>query len=185
MPEIIEIMTTAVDRGAQFTVNIAVPSVPLIQVPAAIPILFSASGISTFVQGDNFIVLSGGYFIPESFSLANYDSPSVPANNMAVPQMWLTAYGLTTTLQHSIGAFGYNGRIRIPFPNYEFSIGTFVNVINNVSPINENFQLQLDFPSYPGAEQANISMQNVPAGLDGQVIYVTPFLKVLHNLPLT
>jgi hypothetical protein len=187
MAEIIDIMTPAIDRGAQFTVNVAALYVPIVQVPAATPILYTGSGASKFVHGDNFLILSAGYFIPECFSLANFDSPSDPSYNMAVPQFMLTAYGLVTAINYAIGAFGNGGLLRIPFPNYEMSIGTFVDVIHNALPINEGFQLQLDFPIYPGAMpiQANVSMVNVPAALDTKVIYITPFLKVLHNLPLT
>ena len=187
MPEHIDIMTPAVDRGAQFTVNIAAPSVPIVPVPAAISTLYSGDGKSEFVHNDNYIILSVGYLIPESFCIANYDIPSVPADNMAVPQVLLSAYGLVSLVHHPVLGFGTDGQMRLPFPNYEFSVGIFIDVNTGHSPFisSEGFELRLQFPVYPGAEQANISMQNVPAGLDGQVIYVTPFLKVLHNLPLT
>lgn len=141
--------------------------------PTVGPISFMAADnmTSVFRRGDNFTVLSLGYFIPDNFityELAAFD---------AVPNMRLYAHRQTTLDDVALFQFGMMGLIRSPFPNYEMAMGVSIDVEDFLG---ESFNLSVFF-SNPG----RISMVNVPAVLNGLTFHVVPFLKVLHNFPLT
>lgn len=181
MAEHIDIMTPNVDECPYFTVNIAVNSVDLLWAFGA-RILYAAQGDSKFQRGDSFIVLSCGYFIPEGFRFYGYEDAG--AAHIPVPVLELTALLSSGPPFIIIQNFGNQGKMRIPFPNYEFSIGTFCDTeqqgINTAT-----WQLAGDFPLILAPDNPQISMVGVPAALDGLTFKVVPFFKVLHNFALT
>lgn len=192
MAEIIDLLTCPVDNGAMFTVNIAVDSVDLVPVTGVPEIMYAGLGTSKFTAGDSFIVLSTGYFLPESFVMAVHEHAAPGTEFMSVPALQLYALDFHDGLHKALGEFGNNGILRLPFSNYELSIGVFVNPIYNRDftgapmPITGMFQLSTIFPFLNplGVDFPQVSMQGVPVGMDGKTYYVTPFVKVLHNKPL-
>lgn len=182
MSEKIDILTPKYTDCSFFTVNNAVNSVDLNLVdPGPLP-LYAGNNKSKFQRGDCFVVISAGYFIPEGFRIYGYESAG--ADLWSVPMIQLTALKSTGGPQIAIMNFGNLGLMRLPFPNYEFSIGTFTDTEeqNINSP---TFELTTIFPYWIAPDQPQISMINVPVALNGIVFRIVPFFKVLHNFDLT
>lgn len=182
MPEIIDILTPNEPDCPEFTVNTAVAAVPIAQpVPGSAVVLYAGSGVSRFVRGDNFTLLSCGYFIPERFVLHNYGTAGTSSDSTPIIQLW----GLPLGAGIPIALFnvGTNGAIRLPFPNYEFSFGVFTNTEQNNFTA-ATFQLETTFPLISGLDSPEVSMIDVPAALNGITFKVIPFVKVLHNTTL-
>lgn len=181
MGENIDILAPNIDVCPTFTVNVAVNSVDLVPNPAT-QVMYAGGGSSNFVKGDSFVILSCGYFIPEGFRIYGYEEAGIL--KWPCPVLYLGARDFGGGVDISLFNFGNNGKMRLPFPNYEFSIGTFTDpVANNLTAA--TFQLKEGFPDASGVDSVQISMVNVPAALDTLVFKVIPWVKVLHNFPLT
>lgn len=178
--EIIEIMTPELTGCANFVVNNAVDSVVL-NTPAAPSIMYSGNNGHKFTNGDNFLILSAGYYIPERFTI--YGHQSVDPNKSCTPQMLLRVNEDPAGFSFVVDQFGNDGALNIPFPNYEFSIGTFIE-IEQFSLSTPLFNIAVDFPNSIDPDKPLISMIDVPAALNGKTFYVIPFIKILHNIPL-
>lgn len=183
MSEVIDILTPATDQLPTFTVDTTGPlSVDLIPNPAGTQVLYSGNGLSKFVRGDSFIVLSCGYLIPEGFRFYGYEEVGIIKT--PVPMLLLTARPQGGGIDIPITSFGNLGIMRIPFPNYELSIGTFTDPeANNLT--GATFELKEAFPYPTGIDYMQVSMINAPAVLNGEVFKVVPWFKILHNFPLT
>lgn len=183
--EVIDVLTPGVTTGAHFTVNLAVDSVNLASFSGVPEFLYAGNGGTLFALGDNFVVLSIGYFVPERFVLAEFGG----TGNMPVATAQLFFYDNVTTVETEVGGLGDDGMIRVPFANYEMSVGTFVRPAQNrvediPSPVTNPFRLKMKFPITSMGLTPQVSMINVPAALDGKDINVTPFVKILHNTKL-
>ena len=180
MSERITILTPDVNFCPLITVNTAALSVPIPNMGAPVAMYSSDTVTFLFQDGDNIELLSVGYHIPERFVL--YDSlPGVGATAPVIITR-LYAYQNVSGVSVPLDQFGNNGNIKIPFPNYELSLGVFVDAH---TVIGEPFYLQIEFPVTTGFDVWNISMQNVPAALNGQTFHIVPFVKILHNFALT
>lgn len=173
--EIIDILIPNAGGGGTFTVNVAASSVPLFA-PLIFNKMYTPSGKGLFARGDNLIILSAGYIMPESFVMANQTGK--PAAAIA-----LVAHKNIAGTDILITSFGNSGSVYVPFVNYEISIGVFVDTENLL--INEDFYLQSVFPGNSLGAEPEISMNNVPAAFDGLTFEVMPFIKVLHNTALS
>lgn len=185
MPEIIDILTPQEPDCPGFVVNTAAPTgaVPIIQpIPGASVVYYAGAGASRFARGDNFTLLSAGYFIPERFVLHNYDTAGTSSDSTPIWQLQGLPLGAGVPI--SLFNVGVNGAIRVPMPNYEFSFGVFVDVEAN-NFVQPTFQLVAVFPLVSGLDNPQISMVDVPAALNGVIFRIIPFLKVLHNTTLT
>lgn len=184
----VDILSTQIQNGAQFTVNTAVNSVDLVpSFPGNPQTLFAGSGTvggggNLFSEGDNFTILSAGYHMPENFVMAQYEIAG--GGEYPFPIMFLRGAVTGGGPILPITQFGNNGNLRFPFENYEMSLNTFVDPVKR-GLVGGDFELQILFPLTSGADSPQVSMINVPAALNGVVIYVTPFIKVLHNFTLT
>lgn len=182
MAEIIDVLSAPLGHGAQFIVDAAVDSVDLSPVIVGLAqTLESGLGAFNFTRGDNIIILSAGYHIPESFALAQYSDAG--AQTISLPNLYLAAQSAPGP-SIPITSWGHNGVMRLPFPNYECSVGIFINPEELGLDDGAQFVLQSVFPSTAGLGVPQVSMINVPAALDGKTIFVTPFIKILHNIPL-
>lgn len=173
MAEIIDVLMPKISLCPYFVVDTTGPdSVPVID--AAIPIMTLYSGdVSkpTFVRGDNVVMLSIGYFIPD-----NFISFELPGPNYAVPSWKMYMYKVTTAVSSPLTQFGVSGTIQSPFPNYEMAMGIFLDV-NAIAA--DDFRLQIAM-----ATNNMISMVGAPAVLNTKTFHVVPFVKILHNFPL-
>lgn len=173
MAELIDVLMPKVSLCPTFTVDTTGPDYVDIAAPAvAIMDLFSADVTRyNFDQGDNFTILSFGYFVPENFATFEMAGP-----NYAVPSWKMYLYRNVSLTSAPIVQFGVNGSIQSPFPNYEMAMGIFLDV-NTI--VQENFHLQVS-----NTTRGRISMIGVPAVLNTKVFHVVPFVKILHNFAL-
>jgi len=180
--EIIDILTPDNDLLPSFTVNIAANFVNVTGIVAPGAKLRSANGIfSRFQRGDNFTILSVGIFIPERFTIWDYPDASGIKRSAPLLQLNGTLGGGLTP----IFTFGNIGDMKIPFQNYEFSIGAFVDV-EDLAVQSVTYQLECTFPFANGEpDNLKISMIDVPAALNTKVFRIVPFVKVLHTEYLT
>jgi len=187
MPEVIDIMQTNFAVSPTFTVDLLVDSVPLEPAAGGPHSLRGGSGQGNFVSGDNLIILSAGYVLPEGFTMAEYDNTEV-VYGLVSPSIFLLVTDVVTLATSQCWQFGTGGVFRFPMHNYEVSIGTFINprILDRPGPILNAFSLQCEFPYIPtlAVDRPNVSMMNVPAALDGKTFHVPVFLKVLHNIEL-
>jgi hypothetical protein len=182
MSERIDILMPNVDAAPTFTVDNAVVSVDLVPNPAGSQVMYAGGNVSKFVRGDSFVVLSCGYFLPEGFRIYGYEEAGLL--KYPVPILYLGGRPAGGGADISIDSFGNGGQLRLPFPNYEFSIGTFCDPeANNLTAA--TFELKEAFPIVSGVDSVQISMVNVPASLNTIVFKVIPWIKVLHNFPMT
>jgi hypothetical protein len=171
MPEIIETLKIPLNSAPSFVVNNAVDFVVL---NTSQQILYNGSNNRWFVHGDNLIILSIGYYMPESFVLAER---AAGAPNFPLMEFTLGSDDPTLANYQTVQPFGSGGTIDIPFPNYEMSIGTYINAVQYLQ--DDQFALLATLGG--AANDVRISMINVPADLNGDTIHVIPFIKVLHN----
>lgn len=179
--EHIEILTPKTTELPYFTVNRAVDYVDVVST-GLYTTLYSGQGSSSFSRGDNFIILSAGYFIPERFQLYGYSETG--AMLTPSPLMYFTVLkqaGIHQPVHH----IGNDGTIRIPFPNYEFSLGAFVHV-EGLIITSTTFKLEMTFP-YVNADpdRLRVSMIDVPIALDTKTFKIIPFVKISHTVNLS
>jgi hypothetical protein len=187
MSEILEILTSKGNGGQKFTVDTALP-------PAGQTIATQGSfecdnseQKSLFARGDNIAIVSAGIILPESFLLGNIGFGVAPL--AALPRLNIYFYTEPAHVKYYPIISGATGNFSIPMENYEYILNSFVDVTKGpfkdsvgvtVYEIPGNFTCYLSID--PGT--VKISMVNVPAILHGQVMRITPFIKVIHNIPL-
>lgn len=172
MSERIDVLTPWLAQCPQFTVDTTGPLFVAVAPTVGIVTMYSDDAIlNVFRRGDNLTVLSMGYFVPDNFLTYEY------VGLATMPAMRLYAHRITHADDIPLTQFGADGVIRAPFPNYEMAMGVSIEAEDFLG---DSFRLAVDF-NLPG----RISMVNVPAALNGEVYHVVPFLKVLHNFPLT
>lgn len=180
--ELIDILSPDNDLLPSFVVNTAVNFVNVTGIAAPGATLRPANGAwSRFKRGDNFTVLSFGIFIPERFSVWDYPDASGLKRSAPIFELYGTCDAGATL--KPILPFGNNGKIKIPFQNYEFSIGVFCDVESlglNTAAI---YELMILYPSI--VNTLSISMVDVPAAMNGLTFKIVPFIKVLHNFSLS
>jgi len=182
MAEIIDILSPLLADCQSFTVDTSGPDY-VTCVDYGQVALKNAYQVGSFTRGDNIIILSAGFVLPENFTLWKESADINP--NM---QYIVMPVGATTLHQYACPNF--QDGIFIPLENYEIGIGTFFEVETardivdgTGSLLTENFTLKLQYNlaiPFP-----KISMKNVPTAYNGKVFRVVPFLKILHNFRIT
>lgn len=188
MPEIIDILTPHVIDMPEFTVDISAEDHYVkagyseYRESAA---LYNASGGKMFRNGDNIIILSAGFVLPEQFLSAvpqfeedlqrtcnQFDiTLFVPENPEVI---------LTNTLYYC-PELGGTPVITLPLDTYEMAFDIFLSV-NKSSVLGQGaIFLNNDFCMSMDASSIFVSMWNVPQGMDGEVFKIVPFIKVKHN----
>ncbi|MDD5061207.1 MAG: hypothetical protein PHS93_08480 [Candidatus Omnitrophica bacterium] len=177
--EIIDVLTPRINECPSFVVNVSFNSVNLTAFPGGSR-YEAGGGVNIFQRGDNFMLLSVGYFIPEGFALASY--PGAGMTEFSAPIIFCAAEGVGGGAPIAFEEIGNGGLLRLPMPNYEMSVGPFVEIENVIA---DNWFFRGLFPYTAGVDIPQVSMINAPAALDGETVHVVPFVKVLHNLPMT
>jgi hypothetical protein len=175
MAMVLDILTLEPASCPKFTVDIEAEYVATSMVNAY---LINASSKRIFQAGDNFTILSFGILIPGAFSMV------VDLNESIANTMELKLVKEDATSTYNILPLSTYSTIFIPLDNFENVINTFVDLKRNLAyaggadvPFSGNFKLDLSILAY-------ISMLGIPASLDGKIISVAPFVKILHNLPM-
>lgn len=179
MAEIIDILSPRLDKCQSFTVNTTGPDFVTVIDPGQVSLL-NTFNVGNFKAGDNLLILSGGFVIPELFTLWK---PTADSN----PFLQETLIPVGATTGHQYRLTNISDGLYLPLENYEIGIGTFFEVETAVdivdgtgSLLRENFTLKMQYNiAYP---LPKISMKNVPTSYNGNVFTIVPFLKVLHNL---
>jgi len=181
MPEVIDIITQTQDKCPFFVVNNAVDFVTPTNPAVPNDKLYNASSKDVFQNGDSFSLLSAGIILPEAFTF--WKDPAALA--LALPVISLFCFGATTGLGYTIDSLGKKQTFFIPMENYEIALDVFVDsrkqtqILAPTVTLNENFSLK------SALANVKISMQNIPAALNGKTFILVPFFKILHNFPLT
>lgn len=156
---IIDMLITEYSESSIFTVDLAEPYVTVNTAGGNNRMKTSYSqGILN--RGDNFNILSVGIKLPLSFEFTDNQLDFRPAVN------WILREEISGNNHQLIPP-----SIFIPFPNYEMSVGTFINV----EDAQEKFRI------VGNVDGLRISMYDVPSDLDGQSFAVQPFLKIEHT----
>jgi|WetSurMetagenome_2_1015567.scaffolds.fasta_scaffold03637_14 hypothetical protein len=182
MAEIIDVLSPRLADCFSFTVDTTGPDYVAVVDPGQVS-LKNTYNVGSFKAGDNLLIMSAGFVMPEMFTLWK---PVADANPLL--QYILIPVGNTTGHQYRLT--NISDGLFMPLENYEMGIGTFFDVETAVdivdgtgSLLNEDFILKIQFNiAYP---LPKVSMKNVPASYNGEVFSIVPFLKVLHNLRIT
>jgi hypothetical protein len=175
MAEIIDTLIATKATTAFFTVNIAAANKRIPVTDSAGPCFMMNSSTKYYFQrGDSIVLLTAGYYLPESFCTTENMAPADPV----FPFLQIPVFNAAGAVIGQLPGLGDLGSIIMPFENYE-GVYNIYSDINSLSPAGK-FKL--------GAimffNSTWISMVNVPADLDGKKFYIFPFIKVLHTLPM-
>jgi len=177
MAEILDIMSFEPTGSPTFTVD-TTPGVLSVAMSMSSTGIFFGNGSSRLFQaGDNFIILSAGFVLPESFTMAKYPV----ANVEGAPILSLQLYGINSGVYSPIKNFGDGQGLQLPLENYEMPLGIFVPLS---STFNVTDSFLLEGKLYGSTADPRVSMIGVPSTLNTTVQHATVFLKVLHNFPL-
>ncbi|MFA5697979.1 MAG: hypothetical protein WC888_06130 [Candidatus Izemoplasmatales bacterium] len=177
--EIIDILTPDYDQCPKFVGD---NTVDFVQVSVSLlPFQLKACNLAekTFNRGDSFTILSIGYMLPERFAIWSSNDPGGLKFSAPIFQL----YGSNGGANLPILPFGNNGQLKLVFSNYEFSVGSYVDS-EDCGLINPGgFVLSAYFPV--NIDSLQISMVDVPTAMHGKTFYIVPFIKILHNFPLS
>jgi hypothetical protein len=195
--EIIDILSPKYSECPEFEVDTGVDQV---EVPQQFGILrtFGKTGIdsrSVFQERDNIRLLTAGFYIAESFTLANTDRsdegrsyPDIADSFFPTSFMQLDVYNTAVAFVNYLPGLGSSviGRFALPFPNYETALDLYCDIANlapcvlppGAAIVGDKFKIACTLYCN------DISMIGVPAALNGKTIKVVPFVKILHTLPM-
>jgi hypothetical protein len=182
--EIIDILTPRYNDASYFTVDTAAASgyVAVTAVGGPLGVWGSGGQMTLFTQRDNIRLLTAGFYIPESFTTADWYARTwsqVPSNSLQ-----LTVNNREGKRVNYLPGYGSssNGQFILPFPNYEHALDLYCNIANLTGSVNQIIDNQFYLT---GAIYCNnISMVGIPSDLNGKRIAVIPFIKILHTLPI-
>jgi hypothetical protein len=181
MAEIIDTLSFAVADSNKFTVNTAVTNLPLIEPGAAIPKpLVNAGGGGIFQAGDSFSILSAGLYIPEGFTL--YKDPAVSISSLIDIKLFIKDTLAGTFFD--IDVLNPENSVYIEMENFEMALDVFCDVTKQLDDTTHTTLLKGNFGLVARIINLKISMLGIPALYNGKTFFVSPFFKILHNLPL-
>ena len=174
MPQIIDILTLAPADSPAFTADNTLFHTAISGIP---PNTFfsNATGNTKMQAGDSFLILTAGIIFPEAFTL--WKDPA--AGIFDLPQIKLDLKGSSGDI-YKIPGLGYLDSFFVPMENYETSLDIFVN-IDFVKHLGtpESFRFR-----FGGLLDTEISTKLAPTVLNGKQFFLSPFIKIAHNLPM-
>lgn len=179
MPEIVDLIGPPHDKCSSFVVDTSGVDSVLTSTPVGNKIATNAFGESKIKAGDSFRLLSLGFVIQEAFAL--FKGPGVtPFMSMSIDP-----YGVTSGQLYVFPGFS-SGLQFVCMENYEQVADLFFpcrEAYNSVDPtktlLSENFQLSIHLTN-----EYKISMFGAPATMNGKTMYIVPFIKISHSLPM-
>jgi hypothetical protein len=198
--EILDIMTQKAGLlfGQYFTVNTAAapPYVTLSHYGAQAEVeLDNSSARSLIAKGDNLQLVTAGFALPEGFCLA---TPQKGTGKFLLPKMSIYFYPEEHTTpvdvyHHKLYPIlgGTNGTFFIPFCNFEYLLNIFINVNSDTfydaTSLVNRVGVGAKFGIYMGMDEGTIriSMVNSPSSLNASEQSIMPFIKIVHNNPLS
>jgi hypothetical protein len=178
MPSIVDVMTLPIDQCPTFVPNNAVDAV-VMTIPAGFTNRFANYSKNTFTKGDSFQLLSAGIIMPECFtSWRALLSP--PLSSLS-----LKAVGVVSGADYTNPNFPL-AQTFLPMENYETVFDTFYDCSASYRGGNPLLTLRLENFYIVGNIIAQaVSMLGVPGAFNGKTMYMVPFIKVLHTIPLS
>jgi len=183
MAENIDILTPSPDDCPYFVIdNAALAAGKALIVDSGAPIgtyryLRRAGGYAYISAKDNFTILSMGYWLPESFTMAT--RPVGAGIASAISFNLVLRNSLTPATFAFISQLGQTG-CQVPLENYEMPYGLFVNttetVYNSVMGTGK-FSVTFDLTG----TMPYVSLIGCPALLNNTQQRIIPFIKILHN----
>lgn len=186
MAENIDVLTPCPDDCPFFVVDTTTPGVKSVQIQdtggtiGTYRYMRRAGGYRYLFTKDNFTILSLGFILPESFTLATVPSDASKAScfafNIALRRAAVPA---TYAYIDQLGATG----IQVPLENYEMPYGLYVDMTATpyAALTDTKFAMTFDLAGLI----PYVSMISVPAALHGTTQRVIPFMKIQHNMTLT
>lgn len=161
---------------ADFTVNTAVKAVDIVPIAIGAP-LKNPGGLFQFDPQDNILIKSVAVGLPYCFS-------------MAADRCSLTLLYWDELLQVAayIPNFGTDGKVWLFSENVEIDLTTFFKWPVSLAPLPfiylmASMGLHINPPD-TGNSLMSVSMVNAPAILNGDVLPVLAYLKIIHTLPI-
>jgi hypothetical protein len=161
------------------------------------PILHNAVNDYLFGIGDNFTILSYGVILPLSFQLDRSLNLGPGTSPVAVTDP-IFAIVLDAIGQHSGKQYIFrevndhftDKSLYMIMENFDTAANIFINLQKQDANAgfyikDEPFYINMGITGAYSSENVGISMAGVPDSLNGTIQYVTPYLKILHNFPLT
>ena len=178
MPSIIDVMTLPIQECPTFVPNNALDAV-VITIPAGFSNRFGNYSKNIFTKGDSFQLLSAGIILPECFTFWRA-LLSPPLLSLSIK-----ANGVTSGADYVNPNFPL-AQTFLPMENYETVFDVFYDCKSSYRGGNPSLNLLLE-NFYVVGQVVNqaISMLGVPAAFNGKTMYIVPFLKVLHTIPLS
>jgi hypothetical protein len=179
MPEINDLIAPPLNKCSSFTVDsTGVESVDTVT-PAGSKIATNAFGESKFKAGDSIRLVSLGFIIQEGFTL--FKGPGVtPFVSLSIEP-----YGVTSAQLYIYPGFS-SGLQFVCMENFEQVADIFFpcrSAYGSVDPtktlLSENFQLSIGLTN-----EYKISMLGAPEAANGKTMYIVPFVKISHSLPM-
>jgi hypothetical protein len=189
MPLITDILTVQPVNRPFFVVD-KTKQLVAIQEPVGVGrVQFNSAYNDRFRRGDSFTIVSAGIIFPESFQSAIDSGETYKLNIPSLLYIYLcevvspfAIYDLQELGTSSLA--GVRSGVNCPMENYEWAFNTFVDVTKELS--NEDHPRFLDSDFQINVRLVNLwaSMIGVPSTVDGKKFYVTPFLKIQHNIQM-
>lgn len=167
-------MTYPVTKAPTITVDNSVDYVSPLPSPLVNVDFVNTNQKKTFAQADNFIIQSVAIILPEFYTV--WKDPGIFLQNL-LPSIAVILRGVSGTT-YQISVLGSYAAIRVPMENYETACNVFVDV--TALGVNEAFTLRS-----VGIYDCPVSMRLSPAIFNGKEFAIVPYMKVLHNKPLT
>jgi len=212
MSEITEILTSKGNGGQKFTVNTALPPAGQTIATQGSFECDNSEQKSLFARGDNIAIISAGIILPESFLLGNIGFGAAPLAALPRLNVYFQNEPKYPIDSHHDAAYyikyfptisGATGNFSIAIENYEYVLNNFIDVTKGpfmaydatyapilpgpaVPQTIQVSEIPSNFTCYLSVDPATVtvSMVNVPAVLNTQVMRITPFIKIMHNIPL-
>lgn len=160
------VLTFTVDLAEQYVVP-SVSGVPITNM------MFNPEGKNAFEYYDKALILSAGYYLPSPFEIYQIDTEGDYAVALGIGEKGNPPLA-------SLEPWFF------PWPNYELSIGRFVDPVVDfgITEYTDNkwacFMRAGDTSDMP-----KISMLGLDTALDNKVFNILNFVKIAHTFPLT
>jgi hypothetical protein len=178
MPSIVDVMTLPIAECPTFVPNNGVNAVT-ITIPAGFSNRFGNYSKNIFTKGDSFQLLSAGIVIPECFT--SWRALLAPP----LCSLTLKAMGFVSGANYTNPNFPL-AQTFLPMENYETVFDVFYDCKDSYRGGNPALNLRLEnFYIVGNIVPQAISMLGVPNAFNGVTMYLVPFIKVLHTIPLS
>lgn len=189
MPLITDILTVTPANRPFFVVD-KTKQLVAIQEPEGVDRTQVNAGYNNrFRKGDCFTIVSAGIIFPEGFQSAISSSDTYKNILPSLLYIYLQEIGGEGALFdiQELGTSSLSGvrsGVNCPMENYEWVFNTFVDVTKELSNEDTPRLLNSAFKIQVRLVNLWVSMVSVPSTVDEKKFYITPFVKIQHNMQM-